>query len=52
MYDSSTDKNNGRHLVGGVQNPDLRIFDVIMRTEWGTSYNSYLIQGSEKDCGS
>ena len=32
----------------GVQNPDLRIFDVIMRTEWGTSYNSYLIQGSEK----
>ena len=32
----------------GVQNPDLRIFDVVMRTEWGTSYNSYLIQGSEK----
>lgn len=32
----------------GVQNPDLRIFDVIMRTEWGTSYNSYLVQGSEK----
>ena len=32
----------------GVQNPDLRIFDVIMRTEWGTSYNSYLIKGSEK----
>lgn len=32
----------------GVQNPDLRIFDVIMRTEWGTSYNSYLIAGSEK----
>jgi flavorubredoxin len=32
----------------GVQNPDLRIFDVIMRTNWGTSYNSYLIRGSEK----
>lgn len=32
----------------GVQNPDLRIFDVIMRTQWGTSYNSYLIKGSEK----
>ena len=32
----------------GVRNPDLRIFDVIMRTEWGTSYNSYLIQGTEK----
>ena len=32
----------------GVQNPDLRIFDVIMHTQWGTSYNSYLVQGSEK----
>lgn len=32
----------------GVQNPDLRVFDVIMRTEWGTSYNSYLVKGSEK----
>lgn len=32
----------------GVQNPDLRLFDVIMRTDWGTSYNSYLIKGSKK----
>ncbi len=32
----------------GVQNPDLRIFDVIMRTDHGTSYNSYLVKGSEK----
>lgn len=32
----------------GVRNPDLRVFDVIMRTDWGTSYNSYLIQGTEK----
>ncbi len=32
----------------GTQNPGLRIFDVIMRTDWGTSYNSYLIQGSKK----
>ena len=32
----------------GVQNPGLRVFDVIMRTEWGTSYNSYLIKGAEK----
>jgi len=31
----------------GVHNPGLRIFDVIMRTEWGTSYNSYLIKGAE-----
>ena len=32
----------------GVQNPDLRVFDVIMRTEWGTSYNSYLVKGTQK----
>ncbi len=30
----------------GVQNPSLRVFDVIMRTEWGTTYNSYLIKGT------
>lgn len=32
----------------GVQDPDLRIFDVVMTTEYGTSYNAYLIKGSEK----
>ncbi len=32
----------------GVLNPSLRVFDVIMRTEYGTSYNSYIVTGSEK----
>ncbi len=32
----------------GVKDPKLRIFDVIMKTPRGTSYNSYLIMGSEK----
>jgi len=32
----------------GAQNPDLRVFDVIMCTKWGTSYNSYLVRGSKK----
>ncbi len=32
----------------GVQHPELRVFDVVMTTQWGTSYNSYLVQGSEK----
>lgn len=32
----------------GVLNPNMRVFDVIMRTEYGTSYNSYLVTGSEK----
>lgn len=32
----------------GVLNPALRVFDVVMRTEFGTSYNSYIIKGCEK----
>lgn len=32
----------------GVQDHDLRVFDVIMYTDFGTSYNSYLVQGTEK----
>ncbi|MDE5977837.1 MAG: MBL fold metallo-hydrolase, partial [Turicibacter sp.] len=32
----------------GVQDHDLEVFDVIMETKYGTSYNSYLVQGSEK----
>lgn len=37
----------GVHWVGAL-NPNLRIFDIIMRTERGTSYNAYLVQGREK----
>jgi len=32
----------------GVLDPDLRIFDIIMETEFGTTYNSYILKGSEK----
>lgn len=32
----------------GILNPAMRIFDVVMKTEYGTSYNSYLVKGSEK----
>ncbi len=32
----------------GVLNPNMRVFDIIMRTEYGTSYNSYAVLGSEK----
>ena len=28
----------------GVINPNLRVFDIIMKTDFGTSYNSYLIR--------
>lgn len=31
----------------GVLNPALRVFDIIMRSEYGTSYNAYLITGKK-----
>jgi NADH oxidase (H2O-forming) len=31
----------------GVLNPNMRIFDVIMKTEYGTSYNAYLVKGEK-----
>lgn len=32
----------------GVANPTLRVFDIIMATEYGTTYNAYLVKGSGK----
>ena len=32
----------------GVQDPALRVFDVVVHTEYGTSYNSYIVQGRDK----
>ena len=32
----------------GVLDPELKVFDIIMETEFGTSYNSYLLKTSEK----
>lgn len=29
----------------GILNPSLRIFDIVMETEYGTTYNSYLLKG-------
>jgi len=36
----------GVHWVGTLD-PQLRVFDVIMKAEHGTTYNSYLIKGSD-----
>jgi flavorubredoxin len=33
----------------GVLDENLKVFDVIMNTEYGTSYNSYLVKGKEKN---
>ena len=30
----------------GILNPNLRVFDIVMRTDFGTSYNSYVVKGS------
>jgi flavorubredoxin len=35
------------HWVGSLD-PGLKVFDIIMHTEFGTSYNSYIVKGSEK----
>ena len=32
----------------GAQHPDRRMFDCLMPTPHGTSYNSYLVSGTEK----
>lgn len=32
----------------GSLDPNLRVFDIIMETEFGTTYNSYFVKGSEK----
>jgi NADH oxidase (H2O-forming) len=32
----------------GAIDPNLRVFDIIMYTEFGTSYNAYIVEGSEK----
>jgi len=37
----------GIHWVG-VLDPQIRVFDVIMRTEHGTTYNAYLVRGRDK----
>ncbi len=32
----------------GVLDPDLRIFDIVLSTEKGTTYNAYFVRGREK----
>ena len=32
----------------GALDPGLRVFDIIMYTPYGTTYNSYVVKGSEK----
>lgn len=39
---------DGVYFVG-VQDPNLKIFDIIMTTEQGTTYNAYLVKGNDKN---
>ena len=38
---------DGVHWVGALD-PQLRVFDIIMKADHGTSYNAYLITGGDK----
>ncbi|WP_300350417.1 FAD-dependent oxidoreductase [Clostridium sp.] len=38
---------NDIYWVGSLD-PELRVFDIIMYTPYGTTYNSYVVKGSEK----
>jgi flavorubredoxin len=38
---------DGVHWVGALD-PELRIFDIIMKADHGTTYNAYLLSGGEK----
>ena len=31
----------------GVEDHDLRVFDIVMHSDWGTSYKAYAVRGSE-----
>lgn len=33
----------------GILNPNMRVFDIVMTTDYGTSYNSYVVKGSSKN---
>lgn len=33
----------------GILNPNMRVFDIVMTTDYGTSYNSYVLKGSKKN---
>ena len=33
----------------GILNPNMRVFDIVMTTDYGTSYNSYILKGSKKN---
>jgi len=33
----------------GTQDPELRVFDILLNTDIGTSYNSYLLKGGKKN---
>ncbi len=44
---NATEIKNGIHWIGALD-PNLRVFDIIMYTPYGTTYNSYIVRGSEK----
>jgi len=39
---------DGIYWVGSLDR-DIKVFDIIMRTEYGTTYNAYILKGAEKN---
>ena len=31
----------------GILNPNMRVFDIVMSTDYGTTYNSYVLKGEK-----
>ena len=48
MIRMSAVKITDRIIAVPVLNPAMRIFDVVMKTDYGTSYNSYIVKGDSK----
>lgn len=44
---SSHEITNSVHSIG-ILNPNLRVFDIVMKTDYGTTYNSYYVEGTKK----
>ncbi len=47
IADKSIKIKEGVYYVGAFD-PDLRVFDIVVPTDTGTTYNSYFIQGTDK----
>ena len=48
QYGGNYEETDGQFILLRRTDPDLEVFDIVMRTEFGTTYNSYVLKGNEK----